>query len=134
LIDDYEKRFPETIRCLEEQLEESLLALNWEIAGTGDFNGDGQTDILWRNYSTGQNVVWFMNGITYVSSDNLPSITDTLWRMTGTGDFNGDGKVDIIWRHFSTGQNAVWYMNGITYTGYDVLSPVADSQWRITNR
>ena len=26
---------------------------NWRIAGTGDFNGDGDTDILWRYYGTG---------------------------------------------------------------------------------
>ena len=32
-----------------------------------DFNGDGKTDILWRNKSTGQNVVWLMNGTTYSS-------------------------------------------------------------------
>ena len=26
----------------------------WEIAGTGDFNKDGNTDILWRYYGTGR--------------------------------------------------------------------------------
>ena len=25
----------------------------WEVAGTGDFNNDGHTDILWRYYGTG---------------------------------------------------------------------------------
>ena len=30
-----------------------------------DFNGDGKPDILWRNKSTGQNIVWLMNGATY---------------------------------------------------------------------
>jgi subtilisin family serine protease len=29
-------------------------------AEKNDFNGDGQDDILWRNYSTGQDAVWFM--------------------------------------------------------------------------
>jgi len=37
---------------------------NWHIVGTGDFNRDKQIDILWRNPSTGANVVWLMNGAT----------------------------------------------------------------------
>ncbi len=37
---------------------------NWEIVGTGDFTGKGQTDILWRNKTTGHNRVWLMNGLT----------------------------------------------------------------------
>jgi hypothetical protein len=36
--------------------------LDWEIAGTGDLNGDGQTDILWRNKNSGAVVVWYMTG------------------------------------------------------------------------
>ncbi len=49
---------------------------NWKIVGTGDFNGDGQTDIVWRHYGTGQNLVWHMNGTTYVSSTSLPACSD----------------------------------------------------------
>ena len=29
--------------------------LNWQVAGTGDFDGDGKSDIFWRNTSTGEN-------------------------------------------------------------------------------
>ena len=32
--------------------------LNWKVAGTGDFNGDGKSDICWRNSSTGENAIW----------------------------------------------------------------------------
>jgi hypothetical protein len=33
----------------------------WLIVGTGDFNGDGNTDIRWRDIS-GNVAIWFMNG------------------------------------------------------------------------
>jgi hypothetical protein len=26
----------------------------WRIGGTGDFNGDGKTDVLWQNIETGE--------------------------------------------------------------------------------
>src|SRR5437667_5515522 len=38
--------------------------LNWTVAGIGDFDGDGKADILWRNTSTGQNYIYFMDGTT----------------------------------------------------------------------
>jgi hypothetical protein len=36
---------------------------NWSIAESGDFNGDGKSDILWRDYSGGNVAVWLMNGL-----------------------------------------------------------------------
>ena len=35
--------------------------INWTIAETGDYNGDGKSDILWID-NTGNVGVWFMNG------------------------------------------------------------------------
>jgi hypothetical protein len=96
-----------------------------------DFNGDGKTDILWRNKSTGQNVVWFMNGTTYSSYAELMQVADTNWEIMGTGDFNSDGKTDILWRNKSTGQNVVWLMNGTTYSSYAELMQVTDTNWEI---
>jgi len=51
--------------------------------GTGDFNGDGKTDILWRNKSTGQNVVWFMDGGTYSTYAELLQVPDANWEIVG---------------------------------------------------
>ena len=37
------------------------MPLNWHIDGTGDFNGDRKSDILWRN-DAGLVAVWDMDG------------------------------------------------------------------------
>jgi len=106
--------------------------LNWKIVGTGDFNGDGQTDIVWRNYSTGQNLLWYMNGSTYSSWATLPACTDLNWEIVGTGDFNADGHLDLLWRdtHVSGG-DVVWFMNNTTYLGSTYIQGETDLNWKV---
>ena len=69
--------------------------------GTGDFNGDGKTDLLFRNTSTGEFTEWQSNGNGFTSNAYVDSSVDTGWTLAGTGDFNGDGKSDLIWRNTS---------------------------------
>ena len=45
-----------------------------------DFNGDGKADILWQNSSTGQRLIWIMNGTTHISTVNLGFIA-TSWSI-----------------------------------------------------
>jgi hypothetical protein len=119
---------------------DTISDLSWEIAGTGDFDGDTDTDILWRNYGAGPfsgwNVIWYMNtagGIT--GYGYLSGITDLGWRIVGTGDFDGDGDTDILWRNCGAGDfagwNVVWYLNGETVDGYGYLTGITDLDWRI---
>jgi hypothetical protein len=44
-----------------------------------DFNGDGKTDILWREKSTGGVYVWYMNGVTFVSGSWIMTSSDANW-------------------------------------------------------
>ena len=39
-----------------------------------DFNGDGNPDILWRNTSTGENYVWYLDGVNVLGGGNLPTV------------------------------------------------------------
>ena len=56
--------------------------LNWQIGGTGDFNGDGKVDILWRYYGAGgYNYVWYMNGVTSIGGEFLTPVADPYWRI-----------------------------------------------------
>jgi hypothetical protein len=106
--------------------------LTWQIVGTGDFNKDTHVDILWRNISSGMNVVWYMNGTTWTGSAVLLGVSDLNWQIVGTGYFNNDGNVDILWRYNGAGgYNVVWYMNGVAWAGSAELIPVADTSWQI---
>jgi hypothetical protein len=115
---------------------------NWRIAGTGDFNSDGETDILWRYHGTGDyqglNVVWFMNDTTFVGETVFSAVTDTNWEIAGTGDFNNDGQADILWRYYGPGAyqglNVIWYMNGASFSGEEVFGAIPDTNWKIVNR
>lgn len=80
--------------------------LDWQVAGAGDFNGDGQGDILWR-HSNGQVAIWFMAGFTNFGQA-YPGGQDPghVWSIQGVGDFNSDGRADILWRDTS-GQLAI---------------------------
>ncbi len=40
---------------------------SWQIEGSGDYNGDARSDILWQN-SDGQAGIWFMNGLTVLNA------------------------------------------------------------------
>ncbi len=80
-----------------------LIPTDWEVADTGDFNGNGRDDILWRR-SDGMVSVWDDGQIGLAHwIDLIP----TDWQIAGTGDFNGNGRDDILWRR-SDGMVSVW--------------------------
>ena len=102
-----------------------------------DFNGDGKSDILWRDTSTGQNGIWLMDGFSVTNSSYITSVSAATpgWIIAGVGDFNGDGKSDILWRDTSTGQNGIWLMDGfsVTSTSYITSVSAATPGWNVVN-
>ncbi len=94
---------------------------NYKLIGIGDFDGDGKSDLLWRNISSGQVYVWLLDGVTpwstLQSGGREGALVDSLsssWILNGIGDFDGDGKDDLLWRDKSSGQPYVWLLNGVT--------------------
>jgi hypothetical protein len=54
----------------------------WKIAGTGDYNNDGNVDILWRlDANPGWNVIWYMNGVAWSESAELLPVPDLNWKI-----------------------------------------------------
>jgi hypothetical protein len=83
---------------------------SWQVKGTGDFNGDGKSDILWQG-KDGTAAVWLMDGTTATSVGMVGTNPGPTWEIKGTGDFNGDGKSDILWQG-QNGTPAIWLMDG----------------------
>ena len=100
---------------------------NWSVSHTGDFNGDGKADLLWKN-TNGAVTAWLMNGVAISSTAGLLG-ADANWSVSHLADFNGDGKADILWRN-TNGAVTMWMMNGTTIASTAGILG-ADANWRV---
>jgi hypothetical protein len=101
---------------------------SWTEVGTGDFNDDGHSDILWQN-ANGQAAIWEMNGTNLIGGGAVSPNPGPSWKAVGTGDFNGDGHSDILWQN-ADGQAAIWEMNGNSLIGGGALGLNAGPGWK----
>jgi hypothetical protein len=107
------------------------IQINITSAWRGDFNSDNKPDIVLRNYATGQNAIWVMNGASLAGIVDLPALPNTNYRIEGVADFNQDGSNDIVLRNYATGQNALWIMNGSTLTSIVDLPALPNLNYHI---
>jgi Domain of unknown function (DUF4394)/FG-GAP-like repeat len=96
-----------------------------------DFNGDFNSDILWR-HDNGQVYFWEMDGLgTKAEGSIVHDPVPNTWHIEGTGDFDGDLKSDILWRHDS-GQVYAWEMNGLNIkTEGSVTHAPVTNDWHV---
>lgn len=79
-----------------------------------DFNGDGKSDILWRNLGNGTNTIW--RSADSATTQAVATVGSLAWRVVGVGDFDGDGRSDILWRNSDNGSNAIWRSANVATT------------------
>ncbi|HSR64915.1 MAG TPA: FG-GAP-like repeat-containing protein, partial [Xanthomonadaceae bacterium] len=101
-------------------------ALGRGVWFSGDFNGDGQSDVLWRNLSTGGNVVW-RSALAPMQLPLTP-VADQAWQVAAAADFDGDGKADILWRNGTTGADQIWKAAS---SANKVLLPTVALTWTV---
>jgi hypothetical protein len=80
----------------------ATLSAEWELLGSGDFNGDGTADLFWYNTTSGVVAVWAMSGGTIASSGNVAGFPLDV-EIVQVADTNGDGKPDLVIRNTTTG-------------------------------
>jgi hypothetical protein len=105
------------------------------IVGNGDYDGDGVTDILFRNHrngvqQTGQVSVFFMDGVRVREIVKLSTEKCTVrqngstrcrlvrarvkkgWQIVGSGDYNADGRSDVLLHDALENKFDLWTMLG----------------------
>ena len=92
-----------------------------------NFNGDRTDDVLWRNASTGSNLIW--RSASGTATTKLTSVVASQWKLVGTGDFDGNTAADILWRNAATGENLVWWAGASA--NRTKLRSVTDQNWQV---
>jgi len=97
-----------------------------------DFDGNGISDLLWRDAQTGDLAIWLMDGTAKAGKTLVLSRVDPEWQISGVGDLDGDGKADLVWRDTQTGDVAEWLMNGTSVNAWSTLFAGLDQSWQIS--
>ncbi|NJN48977.1 MAG: VCBS repeat-containing protein [Alkalinema sp. RL_2_19] len=101
----------------------------WTIDGFGDFDGDGDIDLLYRWSATGQMAIWQMDGFT-VETTKFLNGTAPSGSSLHVGDFNGDGIQDVIARNPLTDVTQLWSLDRQVHATETLMSK-ADIGWEI---
>ena len=107
--------------------EMNIIGWNRSATTTADLNGDGASDVLWVNTSTGEVDDWLMNGQMFGGA-GIGQVSSA-WQALGVGDFNHDFVSDVLWRNTATGEVDSWLMTNGQMAGGGALGSVS-SAWQ----
>lgn len=90
----------------------------WTIAGTADFNHDGEIDVVAVNTSAMCAEIWLLHNGSVASTVTLP--LNSPWSIAGLVDLNGDGIKDVLYTQ--PGQQYALYLSGTSQIGGGFVS------------
>jgi hypothetical protein len=94
---------------------EGLRDVRWNIIDAGDFNGDGQSDLLWRGFSwsaAGDAGVLHLSGNSKFRSHPSDLDLEATQIVAGSADYDGDGITDLLVFDPETRDLDLWLMDG----------------------
>ncbi len=87
----------------------------WDVIDSGDYDGDGQSDLLWRDLSRGapgSAGIWYLSSGLRLSGDPLELNLETDHSVVGSADYDGDGSADLLVFNPATRELVLWLMSG----------------------
>lgn len=115
----------------------------WPLPTKGDFDRDGQVDLVYRHATTDRSMVWLMNGASRKAASWVtPDPPSPAWRTVAVDDFDSaaspgsgpDGQSDLVLHNGSTGEVQFWLMNGAGRVGPAVAlsgGPPLPAPWQL---
>jgi Ca2+-binding RTX toxin-like protein len=106
------------------------IATTWHVAGSGDFDGNGKSDILLHNNDDGE-VLICNNGDIY--QDHIAAgagVVASSWHIADIGDFDGNGQSDILWRN-DNGAASIWNNGDINKAHIISGAGIVANSWHI---
>jgi hypothetical protein len=88
----------------------------WLNSGIGDFTGDGQSDLLFRNVNTGEIATWGVANNALSTTPKVLGSAPAQYHIVAVDDFTGDQQADILFRN-DTGDIAIWRVANNALTG-----------------
>ena len=98
-------------------------ATGWEVKDTGDFNGDGKTDLMILNAATNVIAVILLDGATIDSTFPLTG-PPSHWEVVNVGQYNNDGEADLLIQDTITGDAIIGLQSGGTITSFTGVTNV----------
>jgi len=105
----------------------TVVPVSGGLAIHNDVDGDGKSDLLFRNVAAQLLGWWEMNGASATATDN--QVAGGAYVLSATGDFNGDGRTDLAWTN-SARRLVVFTSTGSGFTSV-VLSNDFGAGWTL---
>jgi beta-glucanase (GH16 family) len=98
-----------------------------------DLDGNGLSDLVFQNASTGQLQSWELNGTSVLASGTIGTPSSSDWQLAGIGDLNGDGRADLVLQNTSTGQIQGYEMNGASVISSGTIGTPSSAAWHVAD-
>jgi hypothetical protein len=109
---------------------------SWTLAAAADFNHDDKPDLLWRDETTQQLLIWTMNGPNYTGTitPSPAQAVDGNWAVVVASDLDRDGNIDLLWYNSTSGKIVRWLMDANVQRltgGFTTPSSAGNNNWKV---
>ncbi len=103
----------------------------WDVIDSGDYDGDGHSDLLWRDLSQdaqGSASVGYLSSRLELSGSPLDLNLGIDHSVVGSADYDGDGSADLLVFDPATRELVLWLMAGAGPHRFESLGAI-ETDW-----